>query len=190
MAVDTLELTLNEIFAQTERLRTAFQDPLDQLIVMADLFRAHPDSNSTPPWYVDANFNTASNQTRAVIRRSALAGIARAVVLYQPSTSNEALGLLQAILELIQQEMELATTNGADNVYSNLKLMRSLIQRHLTSVALNLPELREVDLNGSLPSLAAAYRLYGDANRADELVDSTRVEHSLWLPTKFEARSK
>ena len=44
-----------------------------------------------------------------------------------------------------------------------------------------------VEFGVSLPSVAAAYALYGDANRAIEIVDRNRVSTPFVMPAKFEA---
>ena len=57
----------------------------------------------------------------------------------------------------------------------------------LSRQAVDRAPLVRVEFGVSLPSVAAAYALYGDANRAIEIVDRNRVATPFVMPAKFEA---
>lgn len=60
----------------------------------------------------------------------------------------------------------------------------------LSRTAANRAPLTRVETRLSLSSIRAAYDLYGDANRANELVERNRVSTPAFLPLSFEALSE
>jgi prophage DNA circulation protein len=58
---------------------------------------------------------------------------------------------------------------------------------HLSQTAAERAPAVRVETGVSLPSTLLAYDLYGDAGRAEALVDRNRVATSLVMPVSFEA---
>jgi prophage DNA circulation protein len=61
--------------------------------------------------------------------------------------------------------------------------------RHISSRILDLAPVVLVEVGASLPANVLAWRLYGDPNRARELIDRNRVATPCFMPLQFEAAS-
>jgi prophage DNA circulation protein len=72
------------------------------------------------------------------------------------------------------------------STYTSLVEVLSAIVQRVNDIAPQLEKISEVALEESLPALVLAYRLYGDANRADELVLRNGITHPLFLPAGVE----
>lgn len=96
------------------------------------------------------------------------------------STANDAMevrnGLVTAIDDLV------ADISLKNDVYAALVATQVAINRRINDIAPGLEKISYHTLNESLPALVLAHRLYGDANRADELVARNRVANPLFLP--------
>ncbi|QKV20238.1 hypothetical protein [Oricola thermophila] len=75
---------------------------------------------------------------------------------------------------------------GADVVDWLVGLAGAAVE-HLSAVAARRAPVVRVETGISLPSTLLAFDLYGDASRADELVDRNGVSTPLVMPTQFEA---
>ncbi|MNJ70394.1 hypothetical protein D3C77_668450 [compost metagenome] len=60
--------------------------------------------------------------------------------------------------------------------------MRHAIGAHLTAVAASGVRLVDVTPEQSLPALVLAYRRFGDATRAGEVVQRNRIRHPGFVP--------
>ena len=70
---------------------------------------------------------------------------------------------------------------------SALDAMFGMAAKYLSERIPNLAPVVIVETGVSLPSNVLAYRLYGDPNRAQELVDRNAVATPAIMPTKIEA---
>ena len=91
---------------------------------------------------------------------------------------DQAAGLRDIVLEAIDAVLPRAS----DRVYRSLVRMRTALIEHLNSVASTLPQERSYVPPTTTPALALAYRLYGDAARAEEIVGRNRVQHPGFVP--------
>ena len=66
--------------------------------------------------------------------------------------------------------------------YQQLVSLHAMISYFLTTTAQPLPRMLDFEFAAPLPTLVAAYKLYADASRADELRDQNRVVHPLFMP--------
>jgi prophage DNA circulation protein len=75
-------------------------------------------------------------------------------------------------------------------VYAELANLRRLTVQHLSQTITTLAPILNVKATNSMPSLWWANYLYGDANRATELVERNAVILPSFMPAEFEALSK
>ena len=70
----------------------------------------------------------------------------------------------------------------SDPVYARLTELRRAVAVDLTTRGGQLPSLRTIELPTTMPALVAAYNVYGDASRADEIVSRNHVRHPGRVP--------
>ncbi|HGM5579291.1 TPA: DNA circularization protein [Pseudomonas putida] len=109
---------------------------------------------------------TLEQQTAAPISRPAV-----------PAT-DEILDLREALSEAIWQ----AGLNASPEHFRVLQAVNQSLRAHLARVAAAGVSLVDVRPKESLPALVLAYRLYGDASRAGEIVTRNKVVHPGFLP--------
>lgn len=80
------------------------------------------------------------------------------------------------VLELIDLQMQ-TVEPVADAVYNALVVLRAAVSTDLRTRALALPNMSEYTPQATLPAVVIAHRLYGDANRADEICVRNNVRH-------------
>lgn len=61
---------------------------------------------------------------------------------------------------------------------------------YLSKVMADLAPVIVVGADVRMPSIYWAYRLYGDATRADELSERNDIKHPMWMGTEFEALAR
>jgi prophage DNA circulation protein len=174
--------------ALAETLRGAAVDPADQvrmLVALADYFPTPP--MATAP--IGQTIATVETITAAMVRRVALISLARATAAYQPSSYNDAISLRTQVAELLDAEILIAADDDDDMTYSALKQLRTGVIQDLTTRGAALPTLFTVVTPAPVASLVLAYRLYGDATRADQLTASANPINPAFLPLSFTALS-
>ncbi len=179
---------VNGAFAITEALRAAAQDPADQTRCLAALANFYP--SIPPPLAPLARAQAATIiATASLCRRAALISLARACAAYQPGSYNDAIALRTAVTTLFDAEILIAADNGDSQSYLALRNLRTAVVNDLTARGAQLPRLITIETAAPMPSLALAYKLYGDATRADELTAEAETSSSMLLPTEFQALS-
>jgi prophage DNA circulation protein len=79
---------------------------------------------------------------------------------------------------------ELAADSNDSVTYQTLVALHAAMSYFLTQTAQPLPRMLNFAFAAPLPTLVAAYKLYADASRADELLDQNKVVHpAFMLPT-------
>lgn len=69
-----------------------------------------------------------------------------------------------------------------DALYTELLDTRAALIEDVRARAADLPALRQITLGATLPAVVVAHQLYGDATRADELVQRNRIAHPGAVP--------
>lgn len=82
----------------------------------------------------------------------------------------------------------IAQEAGGD-IYRVFAETARLATDHIVQVSVDLRPLIRVDSRQSIPATAMAWKLYGDAARADELAERNRVSEPLFMPLSLEALS-
>jgi prophage DNA circulation protein len=182
---------VTSIQALTETLRTAINDPADQIALLIDLasYQAPATHGASP---IQTAIGTVSASMAALCRRAVLTSLARACAAYQPTSSNETIALLTDVVPLFEAEVLFAGDVGDLETFASMRQLRSSVVTDLQTRGANLPEVLTITTNESLPNLVLAYQLYGDANRAEELVqrNQSAVICSAFLPTTLEVLSR
>lgn len=94
---------------------------------------------------------------------------------------------LQAMNAAFDEAEELAGDTLQSALYVRFIALRGSVMRDLTERSRPLPSMMTLTFPKSLPSLVLAYRLYGDAARADELIAENSVLHPGFMPRKIAA---
>jgi prophage DNA circulation protein len=172
--------------AMTEAARATMTDPADQVRVMLRLavFGYADNSGGIGLGGIMA---TVRNAVSAAARRVALVSLAMASAAYQPASYEDAHRLRDMVADAIEVEMLAAADNGEDAAYGALKSLRVAVIQDLTTRGATLPTVITVRTASPLPSLVLAYRLYGDASRAEQLANAARAPHPAFLPTSIQA---
>lgn len=72
--------------------------------------------------------------------------------------------------------------NGSDDEYDALTSLQTAIVRRVEEIEPSLQRVNTIQLQESMPAVVLAHTLYGDANRADELIQRNRVTHPVFVP--------
>ncbi len=86
-------------------------------------------------------------------------------------------GAMDSVLESTENDQELAPS-----VRRAMIRMRTATQRHIAAKAGLLPELTQYTPGETLPACVIAYGLYGDSDRASEIVARNGIEHPGFVP--------
>jgi prophage DNA circulation protein len=164
------------------------QDPADQIRLLAPIASYAPvfTPSSAP---IGAAITTAQTATASVWRRAAITGIARGTAVYQPTSYNDAVTLLDQVTSIMDAEIVSAADLGDNASYLALRALRAAVAQDLITRGTQLPQLITVTRGTALPSLVLAYQLYADATRSDDLIARANPPAPLWMPTTFQALS-
>jgi prophage DNA circulation protein len=151
---------------------------------------AYSPSVSTTSSAIGSAMATVQSATGALLRRSALASLAVAASAYQPTSSDDAVSVRQALTSLIDGEILTAGDAGDDNSYTALRTLRQAVVSDLDTRGAQLAAMSTFSLAAPLPALVVANRIYRDASRSDELVTQANPIHPAFMPTVFTALTK
>lgn len=142
---------------------------------VAESVSAQPSNISTPA-QAQATQNTVA--VAQLMQRSGLVVAARAAGAISYASSNDALLVRDSLVD----RLDAAAETASDEVYFALSNLRSVLVRDIGARAANLTRLIQYTPGQTLPAIVLAYRLYGDAERADEIVARNRVRHAGFVP--------
>ncbi|RJF81650.1 multidrug DMT transporter [Azospirillum cavernae] len=129
----------------------------------------------------------AATATATLVRRAALAEVARAAARYEPPSHDQAVETRSRVVELIDAEMTRAGDAGQDQTYQALRALRTAVSVDLTERGASLTRRVVVSTARPQPALVLAQRLYQDPARSDELVEQSGAIHPAFLPVSFNA---
>lgn len=113
-----------------------------------------------------------------------LATVASIVATYQPTSSAEATTVLSSLIPMF--EKQIYTSTDADIVETLSGALNTIIKT-INMRAINLPSYVTINTNGPKCSLVLSYELYGDSDRAGELLGDNPT--GLILPTSLSVLS-
>jgi prophage DNA circulation protein len=168
------------VVALLEALRAAATNPSDAVRLMAAAASYQANALTGLPGF----FLTV------LFRRSALISMARACASYQPASYQDAAAVLVQATALFDLEIEAAADVWDAASFAALRTLRTDVVDDLTTRAAQVPILVTVTTNVPLPAAVQAYRLYGDATRADGLIQQAAPINPLFLPTTMTVLSQ
>lgn len=142
---------------------------------VAESVSAQPSNISTPA-QAQATQNTVA--VAQLMQRSGLVVAARAAGAISYASSNDALLVRDSLVD----RLDAAAETASDEVYFALSNLRAVLVRDIGARAANLTRLIQYTPGQTLPAIVLAYKLYGDAERADEIVARNRVRHAGFVP--------
>lgn len=148
-------------------LAASVADPGDQVRLMIELADSVPD-----------------NPFGHALRRMALTQAALGSAAYQPTSYDDAQALRGIVCAALDAEIGVAGDSGDDEVYTAFRALRIAVALDLRARGDQLPRLRTVTVP-VLPAEVLAYRLYGDATRADDLIARADPANPLFMPTEM-----
>ncbi|PXW23412.1 DNA circularization protein [Paraburkholderia caballeronis] len=125
--------------------------------------------------------------TAALFRRAAIAAIAQTVANWQPASADDAAAMTSTVTDLLDAEIETAANADDDASFGALRELRNGVVTDLRSRGGGLAALATMTFSDTMPALTIAHRVYGDATRADQLVQQVQPVHPLFMPTSFRA---
>lgn len=177
------------VLAVTGQLRGCCNDPADAVRLLSAL-AAHPVAVDAGTGPTSLKVAALQQATGALCRQAALVSLAAACATLRPANAADARAVRDGVVALFDAEILRAADLGAGPEYAALRRLRTAMIADLNARAAQLPDLVEVHTAVPMPALVLAYKLYGDAGRADELTARSGAVSSLFLPTAFEALSR
>jgi len=107
-----------------------------------------------------------------------LASACTAIANNPPDTKAKASNLRFLIGQRIQSEME--TPGLSDDYFNSLKKMLGSMSEYIDSISFNLPDVYVVELARPVNIFEVAYRLYGDAERALEIIEFNDIPNPMY----------
>lgn len=172
--------------------------PLHALNSYKGLF-SYGSKHASVPTSTPSRVRQARNQMAmsSLARRAALVESARVASRASYDTYDQAVAMRDDLAARLDDEaagiIPAPTGNGtptttvrevSEPVYQALTALRVSLVRDLTARSINAPRVTSATLTATLPALVAAYRIHGDATRADELLSRNRqmIRHPGFVP--------
>ena len=179
--------------ALVDAIVAAAQNPADAITALSSLATYAPSSASSAssagaPVY--ESIAIANDASTALLRRTAISGLATVVGSYQPSSQDDAQNLLNNVVSLIDVEILTAADAGDDNSYAALQTIRSAVTADLQARGANLASIATFSFMASQPALSLANRIYRDPSRVGQLIQQVAPVHPAFMPTSFQALSQ
>lgn len=170
--------------ALTSSLAGVTKNPGDAVRIFNDLSAYRPDP-VIDPGQTGSAMVIAQAATAALLRRSALAELARAAVAYVPSSYDDATAVRGIVADALEAEIDVAGDAGDDASFLALRELRQGVVDALTITGRNLAALQDFQFGASMPALTLAQRLYQDPTRSDELVGEVSPIHPAFMPMRL-----
>lgn len=124
----------------------------------------------------------AANQTAigTLVQQAAAITAAQVATETDYATYDDAAAARTAVA--VQLDAARSLPGTSDNAFRALTALRTASVRDITDRGSSLSQISRVRLNATLPAEVVAYRLLGDADRADEIVSRNGVRHPGFVP--------
>lgn len=186
---DTAQAFTTSARALTSALSAAISNPGDAVRLFGALASYTPDT-SIGVGQTGSGQTIAQNATGALLRRAAIGALARAAAQYAPRSYDDATAVRNAVTTYLDAEILIAGDAGDDASYGALRALRQVLVSVLIAAGAGLPRLQQFTFNASLPALAMAERIYGDASRSDQLIEQAQPIHPAFMPSQFQALAR
>ena len=176
-----------EIAGGVAKLKNAAAAPLDALKLYSGIFEAGSGMRSVPAT-TPARRQQAQNQwaTQQMVRRTAVAEGARSTAEADFANADEAMAARRLLVEAMDDLM--ATTDPVTGepigheAFNALRALRAAVVEDLRVRGARLPRVTYFTPKATLPARVLAYKIYGDASRADEIVARNKIRHPGFVP--------
>lgn len=130
----------------------------------------------------------AANQDAfgVMVEQMAALHLAEIALMVSFVSSQEAAALRDELAESLDRSILEAGNAGADELFIQLRSVKSAAVVNLDRTAARLPQRVVLVLSSALSSLALSYRLYGDTSRARTLAKANAVRHPGFVPAATE----
>jgi prophage DNA circulation protein len=174
-------------------LSNLVQNPQDAYSNMQSFFGSSPEpiQVSYVPATTPSRIQQSVNQTGVLdlVRRTAVVEAARASSQMTFGSYNEAQATQAALTDALDAELisntlmpDGTTVPLDDDVYDVLLDLRVAVVRDISTRGANLAKLTTVTLQSTMPSLVAAYRIFGDCTMESDLVDRNNIVRPGFVP--------
>lgn len=167
-------------------------DSSQALAAMDEIVNSTPAEPTVDPlaaskWRFPASTNQFAAHT--LLRIAALAAYCESVVRVKLGDRPAAITLRANVARYFEAQLEALPSEDYELFHATVKMRDATID-YLSRAVLDLAPVVKVSSGVQLPSLYWSWRLYGDANRGQEIVDRNRIAHPSFIPVKFEALAK
>jgi prophage DNA circulation protein len=176
----------------------------DAIGLAREIARASSDPDVASPVWKDAAIRCAALQNasaspavrRAAALADAIAGVGEAaclgeyaIALSQGSFTDRQSALVakQALTNNVGDALERVAATAGEEVWAAVSSAIEMAAGYLVDRSLDLRPVVRITAPMSLPATGAAWALYGDPQRADDLLDRNRVGTPAFMPISFEA---
>ncbi|HZR87897.1 MAG TPA: DNA circularization N-terminal domain-containing protein [Bradyrhizobium sp.] len=164
--------------ALVAQLASTAADPAQGMRILTGLAQASPVPVSTP----------IGSAVGDLMRRSAVAALARASAAYQPTSYDDANAVRAAVTAVIDDEIQVAGDQAQDASFGALRALRVAVVQDLTVRGASLAAIETFSFGTNLPVTVLAQRIYRDPSRSDGLLTQMGdVPNPLFCPASFAA---
>lgn len=153
--------------------------PLDAFDVYTQLFSWGDDADPVP--------QTTTHRQQQAVNQTAIADLVRRSALtaaVQQSADHDYISVDQAVSmrDTLTDQIETESLTAGDDLYPQLIDLRVALLADIDARGADLPRIVSHTPAATLPALVLSHQLYGDCNRADELITRNSVRHPGFVP--------
>jgi hypothetical protein len=178
---NTLALLMGDVMG--EPLTACFQETFEAGCVLTAIDAVRRQVETEKPYTLGARLVTNS------CMQLCLSIIGRIIASMTFVSRQDVEALKRGLMQPFADAEETAADSMDSAAFQALVELHAAITNHLVSTALPLPRMLKYQFYEPLPSLVLAYRLYGDAGRADEVRKENKIVHPAFCPPLGEALS-
>lgn len=138
-----------------------------------------PAPGQTPSRLIERRNGEALDRLVTLV---ASAEAVRAAAATEFRSYDEAIALRDDLSERIDQQASIMADAGDDAGYEALRILRLAMVRDVTRRGGSLSRVFEYSPTATEPALVTAHRLYGDAGRAQEIIERNAIRHPGFVP--------
>lgn len=175
--------------ALTEAVRTACANPADAVRLLLELcsFTATINSGGIADDPIGEQLYLLGSIAASWLRLAAAASLVRATADYQPTSREDALDIADQVGTVLDALATFCADIFDDATATALFEARTAVVADLQTRGAALADVTTVQYRAPMPALVIAYRLYGDATRAgDVLARNNLVPHPGFMPLELE----
>jgi len=171
------------IMGTFNNIQNSIKDPFRAMSLYRGLFDSGrhslpiPSTTSNRKIQID---NTAA--LHRLIQQAAITEASRLVTQINFASSDDALAMRDTLLNAIDAQVEEPAVQSSsivvsDAVYDSLQQLRATLTNYIYTEAAKLPRVSYFNTLETLPALVLAQRIYGDVDKADEIVSRNNIRH-------------